>query len=346
MSRKEIHVQMDDDDGLHELSELLSTTKEYDQGTPTNGEEVCESIKVEERMKEQENHRMWSSVGNDVFVGCNEAHKTLPLGQYVAGITGNGTTFLEKQKMTFDTLLELPDTASKEVLDAIELFWTKEQHFRKHGFLWKRGILLWGPPGSGKTSTLQLIARGVHTIGGISLMANSPNYTSAGLKLIRQIEPATPIVVMFEDMDALVQECGESRWLAILDGELQIDNVIFVATTNYPERLDARFINRPSRFDIVKKIGMPSADARRMYLSLKNPRLVEENNKSELETWVTMTKGFSIAHLKEVITSVECFEIPFDAVIKRLRTMMDIKISSSETKGNFGFLSGDDKESD
>ena len=107
----------------------------------------------------------------------------------------------------------------------------------------------------------------------------------------------------------------------MLDGELQVDNVVFIATTNYPQRLDKRFINRPSRFDEIIKIGMPNAEARKFYLEHKNPRLVE--NITELENWVELTKGFSVAHLKELIISVECFDKTIEETIKRLRSMME-----------------------
>ncbi|MEE9511830.1 MAG: hypothetical protein V3V38_02155, partial [Nitrosopumilaceae archaeon] len=119
------------------------------------------------------------------------------------------------------------------------------------------------------------------------------------------------------------------------DGELQIDNVVFVATTNYPERLDKRVTNRPSRFDEIIKIGMPSADARGVYLSAKHPEL--RVDKERLKIWVDSTQGFSIAHLKEVIASVECLGRDFDETIKRLRQMMDIQVTSDEPTGHFGF---------
>lgn len=277
---------------------------------------------------------MWAIDGKNYF-GCSESTDQIPCGQYEPAVSGQGVPFLIKLDMAFDSLLDLPDTASEEVIKAIDLFWEREDHFRKHGFLWKRGVLLWGPPGGGKTSTLQLLARNVHERGGISLFATSPHSTSACLKLIREIEPKRPIVVMLEDVDALVDEYGESRWLAILDGEMQIDNVVFVATTNYPERLDKRFINRPSRFDLLMKIGMPSDDARRVYLTAKNERLLD--CEEELGKWIKETKGFSIAHMKELITSVECFGIDFDTVVRRLRTMINTPIKSDDMGCSIGF---------
>jgi SpoVK/Ycf46/Vps4 family AAA+-type ATPase len=158
-------------------------------------------------------------------------------------------------------------------------------------------------------------------MGGISVYVSHPAVCASGLEIFRRIEPDRPCVVMLEDLDAMISNHGEHEVLALLDGELQIDNVVFIATTNYPERLDKRIVNRPSRFDIVKLIGMPNPAAREMYLSKKNKRLVD--SPEELAQWVKESEGFSIAHLKELIVSVEVFEVTLNHAIKRLRKMMD-----------------------
>ena len=146
-------------------------------------------------------------------------------------------------------------------------------------------------------------------------------------------------------MDAIIDNYGEVSLLAMLDGEHQTDNVVYIATTNYPERLDARFINRPSRFDEIIKIGMPRAAARQYYLAATDARLL--NDEAELIKWVSKTDGFSIAHLKELIISVECFGKSFEVAHGRLRTMIDAtasQYSNSESK-QFGFLSSSDGDS-
>lgn len=280
---------------------------------------------------------MWAIYsGGKIFRPCERAVNTIPSGQYTIEKHPDLGVIFSKNNVNLDELLILPDSASEEVIKSITYFWSREEHFRRLKFLWKRGILLWGPPGSGKTSTLQVVSKQIIDNGGISVYVTNPQLAAKGLELLRRVEPKRPIVVMLEDVDAIVDTYGEADLLALLDGEQQIDNVVYIATTNYPELLDKRLVNRPSRFDIVIKIGMPSSEARQTYLKLKNPRLAK--NTLELNKWVELTKDLSIAHIKELIVSVEVFGSSVDTAAKRLRIMNGIKLdSSSKEDGQFGF---------
>jgi len=325
---------MIDPDELEEFNNSSTSKTAYPAIRMTWEEKDIEAN--EERDSNNINAQMWAVYGNK-FSPCETAVSKLQPGQYTIEQNANIGIYFNKKTVNLDELFVLPDSASEDVLKQIESFWEKEDHFRKFGFLWKRGIMLWGPPGSGKTSTLQLVSNQIIQRGGIAVYVSNPGLAAHGLELLRSIEPSRPLVVMLEDIDAIVRDYGESQLLALLDGELQIDNVVFVATTNYPEDLDKRLKNRPSRFDYVKKIGMPSADARRLYLANKNPRLDADN--SEMEKWVELTNGFSVAHLKELIVSVEVFEVPVDDAAKRLRLMMDTNISSFQNEeSSIGFI--------
>jgi hypothetical protein len=371
---------------------------------PTSPEEA-EDGDEEEKEKKAKDASMWAKQGVSYFP-CDEAVEQLAPGQYEILNSQSSGIYFKMSNGKFDELIELPDSASEAVIAEIQKFWTKEEHFRRFGFLWKRGILLWGPPGSGKTCCLQQVSNNIIEAGGIAVYGGHPGITAAGLSIMRRIEPERPIVVMMEDLDALVQQYGEADILALLDGELQIDNVVFIATTNYPERLDKRIVNRPSRFDLVRLIDMPNEEARRVYLATKNKRLVDatveckscggtavkeivaepavefvpgvtgvvgidevrdgEGNvtveavagieaipaipakeavmgtkpcgtcdgtggTSELEDWIKGTERYSIAHLKELIVSVEVFEVKLEFALKRLGQMLDSVPKSTDT---------------
>lgn len=280
------------------------------------------------------NYKMWAASSDNDYVPCEHAVKELPPGQYLINISERKGLYFSRKTVNLDSLLVLPDSNSDKVLKSIANFWTRESKFREHGFLWKRGIMLYGPPGSGKTSTVQQISKLIVDSGGISVYSTVPHIDAEGLRLMRNIEPRRPIVVMIEDIDAVINRHGEAALLAMLDGELQIDNVVFIATTNYPELLDKRFVNRPSRFDEIIKIGMPSAVARQVYIEKKNPNL----SAREVAEWVDSTTGFSIAHLRELIVAVECLGNAFVDAVERLRKMNDIPVSSKDAdERKFGF---------
>lgn len=281
--------------------------------------------------------KRWGANG-DTFFGMAETHDALPCGLYRCDVTPHGPILI-KQRVETDTLLELPDDAGASIISEFEQFWQIGAKFRERGFLHKRGFLLWGPPGSGKTSTVQLLVkRLVEEQDGIVLLLDSPHAAALCLQMARKIEPKRPMIAIMEDFDALVRKFGENEYLALLDGEAQVDNIVFLGTTNYPEFLDKRFVDRPSRFDTIRYIGMPSAAARKLYLQTKEPSLEGK----DLEAWVAHSEGFSVAHLKEMIIAVKCFEQPLEVVVKRLEEMQARKPTSEDSpdRAGAGFLGG------
>jgi SpoVK/Ycf46/Vps4 family AAA+-type ATPase len=220
----------------------------------------------------------------------------------------------------------LPDSSSDHVLLSIQKFWESEAKFRRFGQIFKRGVLLWGPPGSGKTVSVLLLVEDLIQRGGIVVTAADPELTAKALSKLRQIEPKRNVICILEDIDELTDRYGEANLLSLLDGEEQIDNVVYLATTNYPERLDARLVNRPSRFDEVIKIGMPSAMARRMYI--RSRLQVADLADADLQQWVEGTDGLSIAHIRELIAAVFCLGRDYAETLDRLRAMKKAPKSS------------------
>lgn len=304
------------------------------QGDPAAAKELPHSAAAVAQL----GHSRWATRG-DVHYGVGDVRDELLPGLYRCEVSEISGPVLVKQRIETDSLLELPDDAGASVLAEFASFWQIADKFAERGFLHKRGFLLWGPPGSGKTSTLQLmIKRVVGELAGVVLMLERPEAAAACLQLARKIEPRRPMIAIMEDIDALVMRHGEHEFLALLDGEAQVDKIVFLATTNYPERLDPRFVDRPSRFDTIRYIPMPSAPARRVYLKAKEPGLTEE----ELDRWVAVSDGFSVAHLKEFIIAVKCFGQPLEQVAERLAAMRERRPTSEDAphRRGAGFFAG------
>lgn len=250
------------------------------------------------------------------YIPTTETIKKLPSGCYRVVIL-NHQLALDRIKIVTDKLIQFPDTKSDGVIAEVEEFWKLKKKFQEFGFSHKRGFLLWGPPGSGKTCTLSIIINKMVKAGGLVIVADSPNHLAGILPQLRTIEPKRPVVIVWEDIDAVIDQYGESEVLSILDGESQIDNVVFIATTNYPEKLDKRITNRPSRFDKIVKIGMPSDEARALYLKDKIGDVVAKDG-TDL---VKETKGMSFAHMRELIVGIYCQGNDPKKVIDRLKKM-------------------------
>lgn len=279
--------------------------------------------------------RRWA--GSDGFYwGAKETHDKLPAGMYSCVVMPNIGNAVKRSEVHTDSLTILPDSQCGEVIDEFKRFWRLASNFKERGFLHKRGFLIWGPPGSGKTSLIQLMTQEIiNTLGGIVLQIDHPAIAATCLDMLRKIEPERPLIGVIEDLDALVEKFGEGEFLNLLDGECQIDNVIYCATTNYPERLDPRFVDRPSRFDTITFVGMPSAAARRSYFVWKEPSLQGQ----ELDKWVGLSEGFSIAHLREMIIANRCFEQKIEDVAHRLNRMHTRHPKSSDLTNRVGFSS-------
>ena len=104
---------------------------------------------------------------------------------------------------------------------------------------------------------------------------------------------------MLEDIDSFVGKDGsysETVLLNFLDGAGSCDGVVTIATTNYPEKLQERITNRPSRFDRRYEVIKPNAETRKFYIENKLQK--GDLQRVNIPDLVDKTEGFTIDHLK------------------------------------------------
>jgi hypothetical protein len=282
-------------------------------------ERVVANLQVIERAGGESIFRGQWSQNNGKYTLIGNTLDVLPPGYYDMQVDNVGTLWFEPVRARGDRLLRFPDAATDKIVSEIETFWAREEVYQRFGLPHKRGILLYGPPGSGKTCTLQLLARDVVKREGIVLIYQPEIFIHA-YRQIRHIQPETPIVVLMEDLDATLKRHDESTVLNTLDGADTIEKTVFVATTNYPELLGERIINRPSRFDRRLFVGDPSPVARKMYLDdLIQDR--EYESEVPIDVMVRDTEGMSLAHVKELFVMHCVIGAPYKDAIYNLKEM-------------------------
>lgn len=266
------------------------------------------------------------------YMATTPTVSVLPPGSYDIHSDSNGVYAVPSIKSS-GLLLELPEMRSDEVIRLVELFWNSEKDYKDGnefvvgGALFKAGVMIYGPPGSGKSCTIKIVSNKLVARGGIVFFAgNHPTTVMGFLEDFARVEPDRKSIVILEDIDSLIAQHGEARYLEMLDSAKTISNVLFIATTNYPERLDPRIYNRPGRFSSVVKIGLPGPLTREAYLKaiLKDYRDVPEI--------VKKTEGFTIDHLTALINAVYREKKELAHEIERLRILFKAPIAG-EGKG-------------
>jgi len=210
------------------------------------------------------------------------------------------------QVAKFDNLV-LGGTLKRDLHDDLAQFFSSRELYDAHGIPWKRGILLIGPPGNGKTHAVKAL---INALGRpclyVKSFASDDCIDRTNIHLVFEgARKMSPCIVVMEDLDSLVNKDNRSFLLNELDGFAANRGVAVVATTNHPEKLDPALLNRPSRFDRKYHFPLPAQGERLAYLNRWNEGLTSDPRLSEAGLFrvAELTEGFSFAYLKELCLS-------------------------------------------
>jgi cell division protease FtsH len=199
-----------------------------------------------------------------------------------------------------------PDMKKEIRLNTIDFLKIREK-LEKRGVPLKRGIILSGPPGTGKTAVCKALmweGEGITRIVTSAYAMVREEYISDLFAIAQELSPA---IIFIEDLDFVAGERSELyrgrpaliALLAEMDGIEEKKAIVTVATTNGLETLDKALSERPSRFDRVFKLGLPKYQQRTELLR----RLAVNNPLSPeiIEYIAKSTEGFTPAQLQEVL---------------------------------------------
>ncbi len=185
------------------------------------------------------------------------------------------------------------DDQIEAITDAVELPFVHRQLFIEHKLPAPKGILLYGPPGCGKTLIAKAVANSLAmkvaevsgdkgnrsyflNIKGPELLNKYVGETERQIRLVFQrarekSEEGVPVIVFFDEMDSLFRTRGTGissdmestivpQLLAEIDGVEALRNVIVIGASNREDLIDPAIL-RPGRLDVKIKIERPNADA-------------------------------------------------------------------------------------
>lgn len=198
---------------------------------------------------ERKIHALWNTL--DEWIMDNNVFK------------GKQFTFPELQRPKIAKKCYINGPTKKLLEENTITFFRKLSDLRKHGIKTRRGIILYGSPGNGKTSICRWISKNLPGVTRIWLTDwhMGPGEISAVFELARMFSPS---IIFMEDIDTagISRHIGRmnsflGKLLNEIDGIEENDGVIIVATTNDIYSLDDALANRPGRFDLKIKVGNP-----------------------------------------------------------------------------------------
>lgn len=256
----------------------------------------------------------------------NETSPRLPPGAYTINVDQLGQIYFQPFVIRGDDILDLPSKEYSLIVGEMGHFLNPatRDKFKSLGYLYKRSSLLHGAAGVGKSVLLNRVARDVVKSGGVVLSVTNPGLLEHSYHYLESIQPDVVTLTLLEEFDEMLKRGHETTLLKILDAQIQKQNVITLATTNFVDKIPKRMI-RPGRFSSVIEILYPTAEARKVYLTHKlGP------NYTKMDSFVEKTNGLSIDELKECVQSVEIFGKSLDDVVAQMLKTRTTELVTSD----------------
>jgi len=195
----------------------------------------------------------------------------------------------------------LPNNMISEIRNEIDTFFKCEEIYKARNIVWKRGLLLAGSPGNGKTSICRAVATNSNVPVVYCSLGNNRDLHSVLANMQDTISANAPCIAIYEDADLFGKdETTRAATLNMMDGLFTVDGVLTLATTNNPKKLDTAFTSRPSRFDSYYVIGNPTLVEIKLLLQAKLGKDFTKISESDKRKLLSGLKGFSASFVQEV----------------------------------------------
>ncbi|MCL5984565.1 MAG: ATP-binding protein [Candidatus Thermoplasmatota archaeon] len=247
--------------------------------------------------------------------------------------------FLRLKKRGWDDIYLDPsvmDEIQKNVLFTI----SNAERLKEVGIPLARGLLLEGPPGTGKSLLCTVVAN--ETAYTFILVSPQEVTRLSDIKFLFDVaKELAPTIILFEDIDFLGEDRSQSMTKHLL-GELLVqmdslesrEGVVVLATSNRPGILDAALINRPGRFDRRLVIDLPVREQRVRILEIALKSLKVTREGLDLVQIAASTEGFSGAKLRNLVETAALEAMTEDGKETPSVTMGHFESALNRVKGN------------
>jgi hypothetical protein len=223
------------------------------------------------------------------------------------------STWAAIQGASWDDVILDPAVKSQLMAD-VQGFFSPETKalFKSLSVPYKRGIILHGVPGNGKTISvkalithLMQLKEPVPALYVKSIVDKCAGEQKSIQTIFKYARRSAPCLLIFEDLDSLVTDEVRSYFLNEVDGLDSNDGILMIGSTNHLEKLDSAVTKRPSRFDRKYAFRLPEPAQRESYAQYWREKLEKTNSSIDYPNGLCpliaqLTDGFSFAYLKEL----------------------------------------------
>lgn len=238
---------------------------------------------------------------------------------------------------------------TEDISKKINNFFSKIDVYKQYGIFPKRGVLLYGSQGTGKSRCITKVVNEYLTDNKtFALVWNTDKYEARHVKGILQDleydQSVEKMILIVEDIGGVEYGGGgkmpsQSSMLSLLDNVEKTFTIptLILATTNFPESLLENLTNRPQRFDDVIKVGNPSPEFRAKFLEFFSKGEVSEDDKAKIKD--RKYNDFSVAHIKEIVIRAKIYDISIAESMDQLlvQSTRAKKESYADAKRGMGF---------